>query len=71
MAIEFNLDTILQEKQLNISEASRLCEIRYPTMYAIAKNKQVRVDLLTLSKLSTGLQVSVGDLFREKSRPTC
>lgn len=66
MEIEFNLDVILKERGLRISEAARLCNIVYPNMYGFVMNKRKRVDLQTIAKLSSGLELPIGKLFREK-----
>lgn len=65
--IEFNVDTLLEKLGMNIKDGAALCELSYPTMYAIVRNQQARVDLRTLAHLSKGLGVGLADLFRQKS----
>ena len=69
MEIEFNLDQILKERGISIRGAAKLCGISYPTAQAMVHNTRTRVDLLTLSKLATGLGVNTASLLREKIEP--
>lgn len=66
MTLEYNLDEVLRNKNMNMSQAAKLCDITYPTILGIVKNTHTRIDLLTISKLVTGLNVEISDLFRTK-----
>lgn len=63
---EFNLDVILVKKKITMMDAVRMCDLSYPTIFALVKNKSVQVTLKTLDKLRIGLNVKLSDLFREK-----
>lgn len=63
---EFNLDAILSKKKMTMTDAMRVCNLSYPTIYALATNKSTQVTLKTLDKLRNGLNVKLSDLFREK-----
>lgn len=62
--LEFNLDVILEKKKISMSDAMRICNLSYPTIYNVAKNKNGQVTLKTLEKLCVGLGVKPGELFR-------
>lgn len=64
--LEFNLDEILKKKKMSMSDAMRVCDLSYPTIYNMVKNKSAQVPLKTIQKLCTGLNVKITDLFREK-----
>jgi hypothetical protein len=66
MEFEFNLDEVLKERNMSIRHAATLCGLVYHTAYDIARNNQTRVDLQTLSRLATGLEIEVQELFRIK-----
>ena len=65
MKLEYNLDQVLKDKKLNMSQAAKLCGITYPTLLGIVKNTHTRIDLLTISKLVDGLNIEISELFRD------
>lgn len=69
MQIEFRVDEIIKERDLNILQATKMCGLSYPTMLCIVHNQYSRVGLRTLAQLAEGLSVAVEDLFRIKKTP--
>ncbi len=62
--MEFALDDVLREKQINKRQAAVMCGLSYPTVWNIASNNQTNISLLTIQKLCVGLDVAPNDLFR-------
>jgi len=62
--LEFNLDVVLEKKKISMSDAMRVCDLSYPTIYNVAKNRNGQVTLKTLQKLCVGLDIKPSELFR-------
>lgn len=66
MILEFNLDVILEKKNISMLQAAKDCNLSYPTIFNMVNNKTHRVSLLTIEKLCNGLNVKYSEIFREK-----
>ncbi|MGE6755980.1 helix-turn-helix domain-containing protein [Rossellomorea sp. NPDC071047] len=62
----WNLDQLLQERNMSAADLSQLSGVHTNVLSRIRTNKQRRVDLDVLERISDSLDVSIGKLIIKK-----
>lgn len=64
----WNLNQILEERNMSASDLSQLSDVHTNVLSRIRTNKQKRVDLDVLERISDALDVSIEELIIKKKQ---